>query len=347
MKHTSKINRCSTVKHNQNSYCLSIATHAVVLLAAWFLLGFFCTRVVADEVLITRNLTETLHHQGIERIYHIHFPPGFNINSQAPLVIALHGGGGRGLRLDRSITNATLTAAADARGVVVVFPEAVNKHWHDGRTEHIKTKNIYDDVGFISKLIDRMVKNYGIDHRRVYATGISNGGFMSVRLAMDLSEKIAAVAPVAAQISKALEGKTPRLPISIMIVNGTKDSLVPFHGGHIRLFRFSRSRGEILSTASSVEHFRRHNQCSKVPEKTKLPDKDPGDGTKVEIEKYTGGKDGTEVVLVKIIGGGHCWPGGEQYLRAWIIGKVCRDINGSEMIIDFFLSHSRKEVSPR
>jgi len=190
-----------------------------------------------------------------------------------------------------------------------------------------------------------MVKNYGIDPKRVYVTGISNGGFMSIRLAMDLSQKIAAAAPVAAQISKAIEKKRPKLPISIMIINGTKDPIVPFDGGHIRLFRFGRDRGEILSTAASIEIFRSYDGCGKTPEIIKVKDKDPKDGAKVEIEKYTGGKLGTEVILVKVIGGGHTWPGGRRNLRPGIVGGLCRDINASEMIIDFFLKYSRKRYS--
>lgn len=167
-----------------------------------------------------------------------------------------------------------------------------------------------------------------------------------VRLAMDLSEKIAAVAPVAAQISKALEDRAPNRPISVMMVNGTKDPVVPFNGGDIRLFRLGRSRGTILSTASSVELFRRYDGCEKTPERRMLQDTAPEDGASVEIEKYTGGKNGSEVVLVKIIGGGHTWPGGAQYLNARIVGKVCRDIDASEVILDIFLSHSREERPP-
>ncbi len=290
-----------------------------------------------------KNLTVTLHHEGVKRTYHIHLPPGFGRKNPAPLVLVLHGGGGEGRRFDQSTTQGTLTAAADRHGVVLVFPEGIRKQWNDGRTEIFKTRKAHDDVGFISKVIDTMVKNYGIDPTRVYATGISNGGFMSVRLSMDLTEKIAAVAPVTAQMTKALKDKTPKLPISIMIVNGTKDPLVPFGGGHIRLFRFGRSRGEILSTAATIERFRRHNGCGKKPEKHMLPDRDPDDGTTVAIDRYAGGKDGTEVILVKVIGGGHTWPGGKQYLKPRLIGAVSRDIDAGEMILQFFLGHSRKE----
>lgn len=294
----------------------------------------------------SQEVTETLQHGRFERTYHIHLPPGFSKDKPAPLVFALHGGGGEGRRFDQGTTQGTLTAAADKRGVVLVFPEGIDNHWSDGRTGILK-KNTGDDVEFISRIIDTMVKNYGIDPRRVYATGISNGGFMSVRLAMDLSEKIAAVAPVTAQLTKVLKDKTPKLPISIMIVNGTKDPLVPFAGGHIRLFRFGRSRGEVLSTVSTVEHFRRHNACDKTPEKSKLRDRDPDDGSNVEILKYSGGKEGTEVILVKVIGGGHTWPGGRQYLKPRLVGVVCRDINAGEMILDFFLRHLRKEPAIR
>jgi polyhydroxybutyrate depolymerase len=287
-----------------------------------------------------------MRHENIVRTYHIHFPPGFKKGGHAPLVIVLHGGGGKGRTFDQATTQGTLAAAADKRGIVLVFPEGVHKLWCDGRTEILKN-HAYDDVGFISRIIDTMVANYGIDPERVYATGISNGGFMSVRLAMSLSEKIAAVAPVAAQLSMALKDKEPRMPISIMIVNGTKDPVVPFGGGHVRLFRYGRSRGEILSTDSTVEVFRRRNGCGKTPVKQKLQDRDPDDGTHVEIEKYTGGKSGTEVFLVKIVGGGHAWPGGKQYLNPRLVGVVCRDINASDMILDFFLNHSRKESSVR
>ena len=238
-------------------------------------------------------------------------------------------------------TAGTLTAAAASRGLVLVFPEGVGSRWCDGREETLSGRQAHDDVGFISKLIDTMVSSYGIDPTRVYATGISNGGFMSVRLAMDLSDRIAAIAPVAAQIPRALEDVTPGRPISIMIVNGTADPLVPFDGGHIRLFRFGRSRGEILSTASSIERFVHLNGCKETPEISKLPDKDPDDGTNVEIEKYASGREETEVILVKVIGGGHTWPGGRAYLTSWIVGDVCREFSASEMILDFFLRHSR------
>ncbi|NNF00299.1 MAG: esterase [Pyrinomonadaceae bacterium] len=289
----------------------------------------------------TKIITKSLQHGGVERTYHIHLPPGFDKNKPAPLVLALHGGGGKGTKFNELTAEGTLEKAADERGVVIVYPEGINRQWNDGRNDIFRRGKPKDDVGFISKLIDKMAAEYGIDRKRVYSTGISNGGFMSVRLALELSEKITAVAPVTAQLSVAIKDKKPKLPISIMVLNGTEDPLVPYDGGHVRLFRFGRSRGEILSTAETIDRFRRHNDCSDLPEKKKLNDLDPNDGTTVEVEKYKCEKDATEVVLVKVIGGGHTWPGGKQYLSSRLVGTVSRDINASEMILDFFLKHSR------
>lgn len=293
-------------------------------------------------------LTERVELDGVERTYHIHLPPNFSKDESAPLVLVLHGGNGEGLKFDEGATNGTLTQAADERGVVLVFPDGIDNQWCDGRSEHLNPERDcakVDDVAFISALIDKMVQDDGIDPTRVYVTGISNGGFMSVRLAMDLSEKLAAVAPVAAQLSVALEDQSPQLPISIMIVNGTADPLVPFEGGQVRVVSFGRSRGEIVSTAATIERFRRFNGCEQTPEIVNLPDSDPDDGTAVSIETYSGCQAGTEVILVKIIGGGHAWPGGKQYLGEELVGRVSREINASELILDFFLDHAREKVS--
>ncbi len=288
--------------------------------------------------------TEVLEIDGVERTYHIHFPPDFSETDAAPLVLALHGGGGQGLKFDES-TAGTLIPAAEARGIVLVFPDGIDKQWCDGRTEHLsegRDCTAIDDVAFIAAIIEQMEQAYGIDPRRVYATGISNGGFMSIRLALDLTDRIAAVAPVAAQLSVALAEQTPPLPISIMIMNGTEDPIVPFDGGEVKLFDFSRSRGEILSTAETVERFRRYNECDTVPELVQLPENEPDDGTAVEIESYTHCIYNTEVIFVRVVGGGHTWPGGQQYLSPKIVGVVSQEINASEMILDFFLEHARE-----
>ncbi len=281
---------------------------------------------------------QILSHDGHKREFWLHVPPQFDPEQARPLVIALHGGGGLAKKFDRA-TEGTLTAATDTRGMIVVFPQGMNRKWNCGREEIFRDEKKVDDVGFISRLIDVMHEQYGIDRQRVYVTGISNGGFMSYRLALERSDKIAAVAPVTSQIPKPMADRRPQHPISIMVVNGTDDPIVPYQGGHVRLVKWGRSRGEILSTDDTLEVFRVHNGCSDVPEIESLRDHDPHDNTRVVRESYSGGTDGTEVVLLRIEGGGHTWPAGYQYLKPRTVGYVSRDINASEEIMDFFMSH--------
>ncbi|MBZ0165617.1 MAG: esterase, partial [Candidatus Omnitrophica bacterium] len=229
---------------------------------------------------------------------------------------------------------------------IVVFPEGDGRRWNDGRVETHRTlfdKPIAraDDVGFLSLLIDTLTDKYPVDRGRVFSTGISNGGFMSFRLAMDLSHKIKAIAPVTAQISLAIAHKKPLSPVSLMLINGTEDPLVPYKGGHVRLGPRAKSRGEILSTEESIARFVEVNGCRGRPRVQDLPDVDRRDGTTVTKTRYDVCRDGTEVVLLTVHGGGHTWPGGVQYLPERRIGRVSRDINATQMIADFFLGLPR------
>lgn len=285
--------------------------------------------------------TLVLKHEDLERSYHVRLPPGFKKENKAPLVLVLHGGGGNGLNFEKHM-GGDVAAAAAARGMVLVFPEGLDHQWSDGRTEHlVEGSKGHDDVGFLSKVIERMQADYGCDPRRTYVTGISNGGFMSFRMALDRSDLVAAAAPVTAQISEACKDKRPAQPVSLMLVNGTSDPLVPYGGGDVRLTRFGKSRGKVRSTDESLELFRKADGCGKKQPKEVLPDADPDDGTRVEIERWTGGRDGSEVVLVKVIGGGHAWPGGRQYLPEGLVGKASRDVDATALIFDFFLAHPK------
>lgn len=281
----------------------------------------------------------TLSHDGLERSYHVHLPPGHRKDQPAPLVMALHGGGGRGDRFDAS-TNGQTIGEADRRGWVIVYPDGIEQGWNDGRpldSARDRRRGNADDVGFLVALIDELHADYGIDQRRVYAMGISNGGFMSFRLAVEASDRIAAIAPVTANLSKALEASKATRAVSVLVMNGTEDPLVPFDGGQVRVL--GKDRGEVLSTAATMSWWVKHNGCSSTPKVDILPDAAPDDGTTVEVERYVGCRDSSEVVLYRIRGGGHTWPGGRQYLPERVIGRVCSDIDGTREIFDFFARH--------
>ena len=278
----------------------------------------------------------SIKHDDLERTFFVYIPSSYDENSQTPMVIAIHGGGGTAYQMP-GFTG--FNELAEKEGFIVLYPQGIEKQWNDGRP--LKTRafeeNI-DDVGFISNLIDHVSKIFNINEKRIYATGISNGGFMSFRLAYFLSDKIAAVAPVTATVSEALYNDFTPLEnqISLLIMNGTEDPLVPYEGGEVSIYKVKR--GKILSTDDTVDFWVNHNNCLPDPEITEIPDKDVNDGTTVEEIKYKN-NDGTEVILYKIEGGGHTWPGGSQYLPIIIIGKVCKDIDGAEEIWKFFKRH--------
>ena len=143
---------------------------------------------------------------GLRRAFRTYMPAV--VASPAPLVFVLHGGGGTARQMERSVS---FNALADRFGFVVIYPDAVDRNWNDGRNAaNIRSqREAVDDVGFIATLIDVLSREMRIDRRRIFATGISNGGFMSQRLAVDLSERIAAIAPVASGMAPALAARFP------------------------------------------------------------------------------------------------------------------------------------------
>jgi polyhydroxybutyrate depolymerase len=239
------------------------------------------------------------------------------------------------------LTEGGFNKLADKEGFIVCYPQGVDKHWNDGRpgaTSRASQENI-NDVGFISALIDRFVKNLNVDPKSVYVTGISNGAMMSHRLGWELSSKISAIAPVAGAMPENLPKRpSPPNPVSVLVISGTDDPLVPYHGGEVHLY--NKELGRVLSVSESVEHWVKQNACS-VSTIVQVPDNDPNDGTTVSKTTYSGGKDGSEVVFYSIKGGGHTWPSGSQYLSEKIIGRTCRDFGASEVIWEFFKPHSR------
>lgn len=267
----------------------------------------------------------------LTRTYLVHVPRTYNQSKPAPLVITLHGGGGAGGGMNR-LTG--MNALADREGFIVAYPDGIEHHWNDGRST-IKVKA--DDVAFIAALIERLAKDYNIDRRRVYATGISNGGFMTQRLACELSDKIAAIATVAATMPEELQPKCrPSRPVSVLVMDGAADPIVPYNGGEVSI----GERGKILSVDGAINFWREQDRCSAKPSVAQLPDVDPNDGTRVTRESYEGCKGGSEVILYRIEGGGHTWAGGLQYLPERIIGKTSRDINASETIWNFLRNHA-------
>jgi polyhydroxybutyrate depolymerase len=287
----------------------------------------------------------SIKHDGLDRTFHIHIPPTYDVSVQLPLVIALHGRGGNGESMVL-ITRRGFDKLADQDGFLVAYPDGIELNWNDGRmdeeaNDRAHRENI-DDVGFISALIDYLIKDYNIDPKRVYITGISNGAIMSYRLACELSHKITAIAPVDGNIPVMLLNEcSPSLPVSVLAINNVNDPLVPFEGGEIHSGFGKLKLGKVLSANESIGFWVNLNQCTTTPVITEEPDRNPKDGTRITRTEYINGNDGTGVILYIVNGGGHTWPGGFQYLPAWIIGKTSKDIDANQVIWSFFRKHSR------
>ncbi len=258
-----------------------------------------------------------------------------------PLVLALHGGGGNGAGME-ALTLGGLNRLSETAGFVVVYPDGVDRHWNDGRgvPEYRAHRENVDDVGFMAALIEHLARTQGVDRLRVYATGISNGGLLSMRLAHELSQGIAAIAPVAISITDKIAAmRQPARPVPIVLIPGVNDPLVPWEGGNLG-FPGGRAVGRVLSVTDTVRYWVTHNRCAPSPGVTLEPDRDPRDGTRVRRESYSGCQDGADVIVYAVEGGGHTWPGGLQYLPERVIGRTSRDIYANEVIWEFFRRHS-------
>ncbi len=158
-------------------------------------------------------------------------------------------------------------------------------------------------------------------------------------LAAHLSPRIAAIAPVAGGIADPFHLVfKPERPVSVCILQNTADPLLPYGGGGI----VPGPRGKVIATDAAVKLWVTHNGCTAEPQISSLPDKNADDGCIVRSKTWQGGREGSEVTLNDIEGGGHTWPGGPQYLPERIIGKVCRDFDATAAIWAFFKNHPKR-----
>jgi len=266
-----------------------------------------------------------------KRRYTLHVPPSYSPKTPVPLVLNLHGGGGRSAtaRLQTGMDR-----TADRAGFIVVYPDGTGRTiwshrlltWNAGECCGPAVEKNVDDVGFISAVLDDVASLFNIDAGRIYATGLSNGAMMAYRLACELSGRIAAIGPVAATMG--LKECRPTRPVSVIHFHGTADRNSPFAGG---VGSLAVVKMQHMSVMDDIMFWVKVNRCSPEPvEKYSLPN------TTVEI--FRAG-DGTEVELVRIEGMGHGWPGGREMLSRELEGDVSHSINANDMMWDFFQRH--------
>jgi len=290
---------------------------------------------VGDAGLRHGDHMRTVSVEGVHRSYLVHVPQQYDPATPTPVVLAFHGGGANA---ENMAAFSGLNEKADHGGFIVVYPAG------SGRLQNLLTFNAgnccghaavsnVDDVAFTRALLDDLAQAVNVDPRRVFATGMSNGAMMTYRLASELSDRIAAIAPVGGPMGT--KDCHPSRPVPVMHFHGDSDEFAPFSGGKGR----GPSGTHFYSVQHSIDAWVAANGCDTTPTTTHLVDRQD-DGTTVRQARYGSGKEGSEVVLVVIEGGGHTWPGKEPRMR--FLGVSTRDISANDMIWEFFQQHPMK-----
>jgi polyhydroxybutyrate depolymerase len=190
-----------------------------------------------------------------------------------------------------------------------------------------------DDIAFFNQMLDQMATKFSVDSSRIYAAGLSEGGFMSLRVGCALSDRIAAVAALGAAMPKTMIC-VPTRPVPLVMINGTSDPVVPYGGGTEHNRNLS-----VISVEDSAKAWARIDRCAEKPDKSKLSPQAKG-GMETKVDTYNGCQQNAQVVLYSVKGAGNTWPGGEQYEAEKTIGKTSQDLNANEVLWSFFAART-------
>ena len=274
----------------------------------------------------------------VTRSYRTYLPKG--LPKGAPLVLVMHGSG-EGPQAIRVGTGYGFERLADQHGFAVVYPKSFGFDWNDcssiGDTAVDGVRA--DDAGFLAALVEKLVGEIGVDPNRVFATGVSNGGSMALRLALEHPKRYRAVAAALANVPAPQNfqcqpvAQTP----SVMILNGTEDPLVPFNGGEINLLGLFYKGGQVISSTASAQYFADRNAIAGKPQ---INLTQTAQGTRVEHAHWQAADGRTEVELVTLHGAGHGLPQ-PWARRPRLLGPSPMEPNGPALIWTFFERQSR------
>lgn len=289
------------------------------------------------------NHTLTLTVQGLKRDYIVHVPSGYDSKTPLPLVIMLHGGGGTA---KAAIKETGWDKKADEAGFLAVFPNAAARDpsrrssfalnpqlWNDGSNRFYPDQTVVDDSRFISDMIDDLFTRFNVDKKHVFVTGFSNGASMSFLVGSQLSNRIAAIAPVAGACW--IDPVKLERPVSMLYITGKADPLNLIEGGVPRLATGASDevrakpkppvRDSILKWVKALDCFQ---TPAKVSEKNG-----------VRTETYGTCQGNAEVIYITVEDLGHIWAGGISLLPERWVGKTSDKINATDVIWNFFQKH--------
>ncbi|MFZ0820951.1 MAG: hypothetical protein WAM91_12840 [Candidatus Acidiferrales bacterium] len=299
---------------------------------------------------------ETVRINTYPRTFLVHLPAGFDARMRYPVVLALHGLDGDGRVMARV---SHLDETADRFGFIVVYPNANEGRWTvldprnqvgvgrrpgifdfprlgRGREEREPGGEPINDTLYFDAVLDKLESEYRVDDSRIYATGLSDGGFMVFRLGCDMAHRFAAIATVAATLPFSLSGTCANWAwrsVPLLMINGTSDPIIDYRGRPGLDVRFP-----LLSAKETLKVWSKMNGCGNKPVRSTLPPRASG-GMETEIDTYNDCKEGGDVILYSVVKGGHTWPGGDPYMPERRAGATSNDLNAGEAIWQFFAAH--------
>jgi len=268
----------------------------------------------------------------------VHFPPNFNTITRRALVINLHGGSGTMLNTQGF---SKLNPVSNQNNFIVAWPQGYGISppgfsWADGRNTTADQAGI-DDVGFIDRLTDTLIKRYNVDTNRIYICGFSNGGFMVQRLACKLPKRFAAMASLGSSMDTVrYRNCNPSKPIPFAFFNGTADPEMPYGGGPMK----NPQVIPVVPVDTTIQFWISHNKCQTATPVYNFPDTFTTDNSTAELYTFTNCDCNADIKFYKLINGGHTWPGAYVASQATALGNTNRDINASDELWNFFNAHT-------
>ncbi|MDN2701618.1 alpha/beta hydrolase-fold protein [Janthinobacterium sp. SUN100] len=262
-----------------------------------------------------------------KRRYIVYTPAAYQSQPQKtfPVVFNFHGGG---MSMAEQMLYTQMNKTAERQQFIVVYPQGIKQDWNVGFGMDYLAGT--DDVGFTQAMLSKLKQDYRIDEQRVYATGLSRGGFFALRLAAELPQQFAAVASVGAPMPEPVRQHHKKADkVGMLLIQGTADKVVLLEG----------KAASYLSAEDTFDYWRQHNGIEGARPQPRLLPGPAGDATQVSWLEQ--GAAGVSVALITVKEGGHTWPGTDAFNVGLPIGKTTRAIDANEVMWEFFSRHRR------
>ncbi|MFD1772143.1 alpha/beta hydrolase family esterase [Sphingobacterium suaedae] len=276
--------------------------------------------------LVTVAQTAYFTHQGLKRKYIVYTPKGYHQTKRYPVVFNFHD---KGMTPAEQMLYTKLNQTADKYGFIVVYPKGVNEDWNVGFG--MSYRHGIDDIGFIDALLSHLQKDYLINPSKVFATGLSRGGFFCHRLAAELSHRFAAVAPVGANLPDSVAMYHQGINnMAMLMINGMVDEIVDYAG----------KEGSYYSAMGSYTYWKDRSFTNEMGR--------PADtvfrkGEAVLVREASNSR--ISISLLTIEDSGHTWAGADDFNIGLPLGKTSREIDLNEYIWAFFERHASKTLT--